>query len=194
MDAIQSDTAFKQAVEHKEWWSTGVLHDFNNLLAIILSHSSIALTKLPTDHPAHHYVERVVRATKRAADISGQLLVDMTRQWEAPLPIDLNRVVQDTADLLEARLTAKHELRLELKPNIKPLLANITQIQQVVMNLMLNAIEAIEQPSGRVTISTGNLVVFIPGIGFDAELIGSRVGDRSKQVLEIKSMIDKVAS
>jgi two-component system cell cycle sensor histidine kinase/response regulator CckA len=157
-DVVQSDRTIKQNAENNEWWSTGVLHDFNNLLAIILSHSAIALTKLPADHPAHRYVERVVRATKRAADISSQLLVDMSHQLTEPATIDLNRVVQDTIELLEPRLVSKAEIRLQLKTNLNPVLANITQIQQVVMNLLLNAAEAIEQTPGRITVTTANFL------------------------------------
>ncbi|MCX6045265.1 MAG: hypothetical protein NT075_09130 [Chloroflexi bacterium] len=107
VDSAQLDSYRQQYAEHDEWWSTGLLHDFNNLLAIILSHSSIALTKLPADHPAHHYIERAVRATKRAADISSQLLIDMSHQISELATIDLNRVIQDTVELLEPKLVNK---------------------------------------------------------------------------------------
>ncbi len=157
VDAGQPDRYPKQNAENNEWWPTGVLHDFNNMLAIILSHSSIALTKLPSDHPAHRYIDRVVRATKRAADISSQLLIDMSHQLTELMAIDLNRVVQDTVELLEPKLMNKAEIKLHLKTNLPPVLANATQMQQVVMNLLLNAAEAIEQTPGRITIATGSL-------------------------------------
>jgi len=156
VDSTQSDHYHKQNAEHNEWWSTGALHDFNNLLAIILSHSSIALTKLPVEHPARRYIERTVRATKRAADISSQLLIDVSHQLTQLVSIDLNRVVQDTVELLEPKLINKAEIKFQLKTNLNPVLANVIQMQQVMMNLLLNAAEAIEQPPGRITISTGN--------------------------------------
>ncbi len=156
VDSAESDHYTKQNAEHGDWWSTGLLHDFNNLLAIILSHSSIALTKLPADHPAHRYIERTMRATKRAADISGQLLIDMSHQITELVDIDLNRMVQDTVELLEPKLISKAEIRFQLKTNLNSVLANVTQMQQVTMNLLLNAAEAIEETPGRITIGTGN--------------------------------------
>jgi two-component system cell cycle sensor histidine kinase/response regulator CckA len=158
-DGAPSSHDGRQNPAYTDWQSTGVLHDFNNLLAIILSHAAIALTKLPTDHPAHNYIERVVRTTKRAADISSQLLVNLSRQWVEPMAVDLNRVVLDTIELLEPKLTPKAEIKLQLKTNVSPVLANITQMQQVVMNLLLNAAEAIEQAPGRITIATGDVML-----------------------------------
>lgn len=159
VDARQTTLSAQEGAELNKLWSTGVLHDFNNLLAIILSHSAIALTKLPADHPAHNYVERAVRATKRAADISSQLLVDINREWNEPVAIDLNQVIKDTVDLLEPKLNPQVAIKFHLKERLSPIPTNMLQMQQIVMNLLLNATEAIEQPPGRITISTGNLVV-----------------------------------
>jgi len=149
--------------ENADWRATGILHDFNNLLAIILSHSTIALAKLPADHPAHRYVERSLRATKRAADLSSQLMVDL-RSQQMPLPaIDLNQIIQETVDLLEPKLTPKATVHLQLNASLHRTHASISQVQQALMNLLLNAAEAIEEAiedsPGRIMVSTGNLSV-----------------------------------
>ena len=158
-DTTPLERYIKQASDNDDWLSAGILHDFNNLLAIILSHSSIALTKLPSDHPAHRYVERAVRATKRAADLSSQLVVNMAHNWVEPMPVDLNQVVQDIVELLDPRLINKIEIQLQLNPNTDSIMANVTQIQQIVMNLLFNAAQAIEQEPGRITIVTDNFCV-----------------------------------
>jgi len=158
-DTVQLDRYIKQTFENNDWSSTGILHDFNNLLAIILSHSSIALTKLPADHPAHRYVERAVRATKRAADISSQLLANIGHQGVESMAVDLNQVVQETVELLEPRLAHKADIQLQLKAGLDPIMANMTQMQQIVMNLLLNAAEAIEQTPGQITVTTNSFCV-----------------------------------
>lgn len=164
----------QQNVESSDSRATGIFHDFNNLLAIILSHSSIALAKLNADHPAHSYVERVVRATKRAADLSSQLMVNTSHQQAELPPINLNLVVQDMIELLEPKLAQKAKVKLNLKIELHPILANISQIQQVVMNLLLNAAEAIEKTPGSITVETGHLVIpeshhFLGARGLTAE-------------------------
>lgn len=159
VNAPQTEFRPQGSAESNQLWSTGVLHDFNNLLAIILSHSSIALNKLATDHPAHNYVERVVRATKRAADISSQLLTDVTRQWGEPTLFQLNQVIEETVALLETKLGPQVCIKLQLKENLLPIMANMTQMHQIVMNLILNAAEAIEPQPGRITITTGQFAI-----------------------------------
>ncbi|MFN8487138.1 MAG: ATP-binding protein [Caldilineaceae bacterium] len=155
----QAEFRSSENSEASPLWSAGVLHDFNNLLAIILSHSSIALSKLPADHPAHNYIERVIRATKRAADISSQLLVDVNRHWGEPTLIQMNQVVEDTVALMEAKLGPQTGLKLHLRENLMPITGNMTQMHQVVMNLILNAAEAIEPQPGRITITTGHFAL-----------------------------------
>lgn len=159
VNAPQTEFRSSESSESNPLWSTGVLHDFNNLLAIILSHSSIALNKLSTDHPAHNYVERVVRATKRAADISSQLLTDVTRQWGEPTLFQLNLVVEETVALMETKLSPQVGIKLQLKEKLLPIMANATQMHQIVMNLILNAAEAIEPQPGRITITTGQFAL-----------------------------------
>jgi signal transduction histidine kinase len=137
----------------------GIIHDFNNFLAIILSHTSIALSKLPADNPARSYLERAVRTTRRAADLSGQLLADIKNHRVEAAPLDLNQIIWELVELLTPKLGHQVELKLQLAPNLRHLLGNDVQFRQVILNLLVNALEAIEEAPGWITITTRNLTV-----------------------------------
>jgi two-component system cell cycle sensor histidine kinase/response regulator CckA len=138
---------------------SGVVHDFNNLLAIILTHTSIALNKLPLDSPARSYLERAVRTARRTAELSNQLLADLKSQRLEAAPLELNQVVLETVDLLNPRLALKAEVTLRLAADLHLVSANESQLQQVIMNLLLNAADAIQHTPGHITVTTRNLVV-----------------------------------
>jgi signal transduction histidine kinase len=149
----------EQPVEPNGVQLSGVVHDFNNLLAIILTHTSIALNKLPLDSPARSYLERAVRTTRRTAELSNQLLADLKSQRLEAAPLELNQIVLETVDLLNPRLSLKAEVTLRLAADLNRVEANELQLQQVIMNLLLNASEAIQHAPGSITVTTRNLVV-----------------------------------
>jgi signal transduction histidine kinase len=138
---------------------SGIVHDFNNLLAIILTHTSIALNKLPLDSPSRSYLERAVRTARRTAELSSQLLADMKSRRIESAPLDLNQVILETVDLLNPRLTPKAEVTLRLASDLHLVLANDSQLQQVIMNMLLNAADAIHKMPGHITVTTRNLIV-----------------------------------
>jgi signal transduction histidine kinase len=135
---------------------SGAVHDFNNLLAIILTHTTIALNKLSADSPARAYLERAVRTVRRTAELSNQLLADMKSRRVSPASLNINQVILETLDLLNPRLSTKAEVVLQLASDLNQVIANDLQLQQVVMNLLLNASDAILGPTGRITITTRN--------------------------------------
>jgi signal transduction histidine kinase len=138
---------------------SGIVHDFNNLLAIILTHTTIALNKLPIDSPARSHLERAVRTSRRTAELSNQLLADMKSRRTESAMLDLNQVILETVDLLNPRLTPKAQVALHLVNDLPPVLGNDSQLQQVIMNLLLNAADAIALPSGHITVSTSSLAL-----------------------------------
>lgn len=140
----------------EDWRASGIIHDFNNLLAIILSHTSIALTKLPADSTARSNLERAVRATKRAADLSNQLSLSLSRQQDELAYAEPNEVIAEIVDLLEPRIAAKVELEQRLDRELFAVAVPRLRLQQVLMNLLLNAVEAIEVIPGHVTVITSN--------------------------------------
>lgn len=149
----------EREMEHSVHRLSGVVHDFNNLLAIILTHTTIALNKLPLDSPARSHLDRAVRTARRTAELSSQLLADVKSRRIESAPLDLNQVILEIVDLLNPRLTPKAQVALHLASDLRHVLANDSQLQQVVMNLLLNAADAIQNVPGNITISTANLRV-----------------------------------
>ena len=124
----------------------GIAHDFNNLLTVILGHTEQLLEDLAADGRAVKRVQAVYRAARRAADLTDQLLTFSQRQAVSGEPVDLNRVVSSMEPML-ARLVGEHlDLRISLCDEPAVVTFDWSQLQQVVLNLVVNASEAM--PSG----------------------------------------------
>jgi two-component system cell cycle sensor histidine kinase/response regulator CckA len=137
----------------------GVAHDFNNLLVAMLGHSSLALRKLPPESPARTSVEKVVQATERAADLTRQMLAYSGKGHFEVRLLDLNRLIGENLHLFTAGLPKSVRIVPLLEEGLPKVAADLGQIQQVVMNLMLNAAEAIGEKGGQVTVRTGVLTL-----------------------------------
>lgn len=149
----------KLGSEERDWRASGIVHDFNNQLAIILSHCSIALNKLPPDSTARQNLDRSIRATKRAADLSSQLQLVTEDGTEELLSISLNDLVRETVALLEPRLTPIATLELSLPLSLTPVTVSPVLIQRVMLNLLLNAIQAIPERNGEIRIATDDITI-----------------------------------
>ena len=137
----------------------GVAHDFNNLLAAILGHASLALRQLPEGSPARRHVEKAAGAVERAADLTRQMLAYSGKGHFVVRPTDVNALVRENLPLLEVALPKSVRLEARLLPDLAPIDADVGQIQQVLMNLVINAAEAIGEGGGVVTVTTGMRVV-----------------------------------
>lgn len=162
-DSIQRPTEppiyVKLLEEDDDWRASGILHDFNNQLAIILSHCSIALTKLPMESNARSNLERSIRATKRAADLSSQLQVGRAAQDDVFETINYNELVQETVGDLEPQLVAHAELRQQYTHERLAVSANRMLLQRALLNILSNAAEAMYRRNGTITITTERLVI-----------------------------------
>ncbi|MBP1628913.1 MAG: signal transduction histidine kinase, nitrogen specific, NtrB, partial [Holophagaceae bacterium] len=132
----------------------GIAHDFNNLLAAILGNLNLAQNKLPENATAQDYLSRVERTVIRASDLTRQMLAYSGRGQFVVRPHNLNTVVEEVTHLLQASLSKKIRLRFKLAQELPPFLADAAQIQQVVMNLVTNAADAIGEGEGVITLST----------------------------------------
>jgi len=135
----------------------GVAHDFNNLLVAMLGHSSLALAKLPAESAARRSVEKVVHAAERAAELTRQMLAYSGKGHFQVRLLDLNRVIAENLHLFAAGLPKSVRIVPLLAEALPKVEADLGQIQQIVMNLMLNAAEAIGDKGGQVTVKTGIL-------------------------------------
>ncbi|MBA3345765.1 MAG: PAS domain S-box protein [Gemmatimonadales bacterium] len=143
----------------------GIAHDFNNLLTGVLSYCDLLLQELGQGDPLRTDIEQIRHAGKRAATLTRQLLAFSRRQILRPKVLSLNSVVEDLEPMLRQLLGAEVSLAVELDPGLAPVMADPGQLEQVMVNLVVNARDAMPQ-GGQVTISTANreLHVAEPGV------------------------------
>ncbi len=133
----------------------GIAHDFNNLLTAILSYADFLLVSLGADHPAREDAEEVRRAALKAADLTRQLLAFSRRQVLQPRLLDLNAIVGEMEKLLRRLIGEDVTLRTALAGNLGVVRADPSQIEQVIVNLAVNARDAMPG-GGTLTLETGN--------------------------------------
>ncbi|HEX7452359.1 MAG TPA: ATP-binding protein, partial [Polyangiaceae bacterium] len=133
----------------------GVAHDFNNLLTVICGYSSAALYELPEGAPVRKDIEEVLGAGERAATLTRQLLAFSRKQVLAPQPLDLNAVVQRSEQILRRLIGENVELVVSYDAKIGGVTADPGQLDQVILNLAVNARDAIPGV-GTLTIETAN--------------------------------------
>ncbi len=134
----------------------GVAHDFNNLLTAINGYSGLALQRIDDDHPLRGYLEEIKKAGDRAANLTRQLLAFGRKQILQPLPINLNDIVTDMNKMLRRLIGEDVQLSAKLDQALKKIKADPGQIEQVLMNLVVNARDAMPQ-GGKLTIETATI-------------------------------------
>ncbi len=133
----------------------GIAHDFNNLLMGVLGNTGLVLKDLQPGSDAHARLCDVENAGRRAAELCKQMLAYSGKGRFVVQLLDLSKLVEEMAHLLQASISKKSVLRQELAPDLPAFEADVTQIRQVVMNLITNASEALGEDSGRITLRTG---------------------------------------
>jgi PAS domain S-box-containing protein len=133
----------------------GIAHDFNNILTAIVGNTELALMHLPPQSPIADNLLRIEKAASRATDLARQMLAYSGRGKFVIESIDLNHLIEEMGRILEVSIPKKVALRYQLAAHLPPIQGDATQIRQVVMNLVINAAEAIGETDGEVTITTG---------------------------------------
>lgn len=132
----------------------GIAHDFNNLLVGILGNAGLALAELPPESPVRGTVEEIQAAGQRAADLARQMLAYSGRGKFVVQPLNLNGLVEEMVHLLRASMGKGVQLALDLAPGLPAVRGDATQLRQVLMNLVLNASDAIGGGEGTVRVGT----------------------------------------
>ena len=134
----------------------GVAHDFNNLLTIISGYSQLILNALAPGDPNHYSAEQILKAGERAATLTQQLLAFSRPQVLQPRVLDLNKLVTSLSTLLRRLIGEDVDLQLDLRADLGRVSADAGQIEQVLMNLVVNARDAMPK-GGTLTIETANV-------------------------------------
>jgi PAS domain S-box-containing protein len=133
----------------------GIAHDFNNILTAIIGNAELALMRLNPESPVLENLHRIEQAAARAADLARQMLAYSGKGKFVIEAIDLNRMVEEMGHMLEVSISKKAILRFNLARPLPSVDADATQIRQIIMNLVINASEAIGDRSGVIAITTG---------------------------------------
>jgi two-component system cell cycle sensor histidine kinase/response regulator CckA len=162
----------------------GMAHDFNNLLTAIGGYAELAASRLSPDDGARRDIEEVTRAAERAADLIRQLLAFSRRQVLEPKVLDVNDAVRDLERMLRGTIGQQLELVTALDEELRPVKADPSQLQQVILNLAVNARDAMPT-GGTLTIATRNVRIDrrharrhpVPAPGWYVELIVTDTGE-----------------
>jgi len=136
----------------------GVAHDFNNLLTIITGYSQLILNNLGPNDSNRHSVEQIMKAGERAAALTKQLLAFSRRQVLQPKVLEVNKLVDSLGAMLQRLIGEDIDLRLHLRPDLGRVNADPGQMEQVLMNLVVNARDAMPK-GGTLTIETANVTL-----------------------------------
>jgi GAF domain-containing protein len=168
LSQTQSQLAQAQKMEAVGLLAGGVAHDFNNLLMVITGRSELLLLRLRREDPVRQDVELIKGTAQRAADLTRQLLAFSRKQVLQPRILNLNAVVDGLAPMLERLIGEDIELRTALDPALGAVKADPGQIEQVIMNLVVNARDAM--------LGGGQLIIETCNVELDAASVHRRVG------------------
>ena len=133
----------------------GIAHDFNNLLTVILGNASLARMDLPAGSPVQTHLQQIEETSRRAAELCRQMLAYSGQGKFVVQRIDLSHLIEETTPLLRLSVSKNAVLRFDLVEQLPAVLVDVTQIRQIIMNLVINASDALDDQSGIVSLSTG---------------------------------------
>ncbi len=152
---LEAQLLHAQKLESLGLLAGGIAHDFNNLLTSILGFSDLALVEIPEHSPARPLVMEAIHGARRAAELTKQMLAYSGKGRFVSDPVDLSSLVTDMVRLLEVSISKKCVLRLHLASGLPAIEADSVQLRQVIMNLIINASEAIGEEGGVISVHTG---------------------------------------
>ncbi|HET6430126.1 MAG TPA: PAS domain S-box protein [Phycisphaerae bacterium] len=154
---LEARVLHAQKLESLGMLAGGIAHDFNNLLMGILGNADLARWELPADSPARGYLDGIRKASDRAAELCRQMLAYSGKGRFVVEPTDLGRLVTDMGQILQSSVSKKAMLRYDVAEQVPAVRADPSQIRQVVMNLVINASEALAGGEGDITVSVRSM-------------------------------------
>ncbi len=155
---LEAQVIDSQKMEIINQLSSGVAHDFNNILAVIVGYSDLITSGLGPDHPLQRYTEEIRHASNRAAGLTRQMLVFSRKELVRPMVIDPNDVVKDLDHLLRRVIDSKIEITIDSGKQTGRVKADANYIWQLLLNLVLNARDAMPD-GGKLNIETKDVTL-----------------------------------
>jgi signal transduction histidine kinase/DNA-binding response OmpR family regulator len=155
--ALEDQVRHAQKMESLGVLAGGIAHDFNNLLMAIVGHASLGLAEVDGASAVRDHLSQIEATAKRAADLTNQLLAYAGKGRFVIERVNLNRLVEEMGNLLHTAISRKASIRYDLAPDLPAVEGDPTQLNQVVMNLITNASEALGGEAGTITVTTGRM-------------------------------------
>jgi len=183
LDGHQLARTIRYAIERKQWEETirareerinrmqkmeaigrlsgGIAHNFNNILTAIFGNCELLLPRVVVDPKALRYTEAIQRAAQRASSLTRELMAFCRKQPMHPQPVQVNEVIRDMEQLLHGVISKDIGFEFTLDPNLGQILADPVQVEQIVLNLVLNARDAMPD-GGKITLRTAAITLSTP--------------------------------
>ena len=137
----------------------GIAHDFNNILAIILGNAQLASDDVPGSNPASEFLKEIYKASIRAKDMVRQLLSFSRKTDEENMPLDLAFTIKESMKMLRPAIPSSIEFKQHITNDVCNILGDVSQINQIVMNLAINAADAMSEEGGVLEVTLENIIL-----------------------------------
>ncbi len=137
----------------------GIAHDFNNILAIILGNAELASNDVPDSNPASEFLKEIRRASIRAKNMVRQLLSFSHKTEEESSPIDMAPIIKESMKMLRSAISTSVEFKLHISNDLCSVMGDVSQINQIVMNLVTNAVDAMSKLGGVLDVTLDNIIL-----------------------------------
>lgn len=166
-DALETQNRYPRKPESLDVLAGGIAHNFNNILQAILGNAELALINSPQDSPAKDYLTNIMKASQRAGELCRQMLAYAGKGNLVIQPLDVSALVAEMIPLLKGSVSGKATLRYRFTNNLPSIKGDATQLRQLIMNLVINAFEAIDEKEGVVSLTVnaqGGKQPYLPGM------------------------------
>ena len=165
--SLEAQLQQSQKMEAVGTLAGGIAHDFNNILAIILGNAQLASDDVPDSNPASEFLKEIHRASIRAKDMVGQLLAFSRKSDEKSAPIDIAPIIKESMKMLRPAIPSSIEFKQHITNDACNILGDVSQINQIVMNLAINAADAMSEEGGALEVTLENIILLEEKTCFD---------------------------